>query len=46
MAVKIIYFSSAALEEHIKAASQRNENAYFSDAILNTVGLDTWHVAG
>ncbi len=44
--VKIIYFSSAALVEHIKVVSQRDGIAYFSDAILNTVGLDTWHVAG
>lgn len=45
--MKIIYiFLVAALEEHIKAASQRNGIAYFSDAIFNTVGLDTWHVAG
>lgn len=32
--------------EHIKAVSQRDEITYFSDAIWNTVGLDTWHVAG
>lgn len=43
---KIIYFSSAALMELIKSVSQKDGIAYFSDAILNTVGLDTWHVAG
>lgn len=45
-AVRAVHSSSAALIKHIKAASQRDEIAYFSDAILNTAGLDTWPVAG
>lgn len=32
--------------EDITAGTRRGGRAYISDAILNTVGMDAWHVVG
>lgn len=41
-----IHVSLSSIVAPAKTVSQRDEIAYFADAILNAVGADAWRVAG